>query len=123
MTEYLEMLDKMKDLQIVRFFSRFFTESSLSPLFGDLKDRAADGTVGSLAKELIVWAVILALGAFIIDQAFYWTRPGQLEQARETWQGVKDGAANVYDGVRSLISRVKAGKAPRNDKELPRGRR
>lgn len=119
MNQLLDTLNKMKDMQIVRFFSQFFTEARLSPLVSRLKERAAAGTVGGLAKELFVWAVILALGAFVIDQVFYWTSPGQVEQAKDTWRNFSAGVADLGVSARTIFQRIKG---IGRKKELPRGR-
>jgi hypothetical protein len=111
MTEFLDALNKMKDMQIVRFFSQFFTQEKLAPILGQYKDQMAGGG-GGLAKELVIWAIILAVGVFIIDQVFYWTSPGQLEQARGTWNSFTGGVANLGASARVLIDRAKGiGKA------------
>lgn len=102
MDELLKSLDGMKEMQIVRFFARFFTEERLSPLFNQYKERVL-GDPGGLAGELILWAVLLAVGVFLIDQAFHWTAPGQLEQARLTWFRVREGTGRAYDRTKEFI--------------------
>jgi hypothetical protein len=121
LTEFLQSLEKMKDAPIVRFFSQFFTEGSLSPLFTRFKAGLALRSPGALAKELILWAVLLALGTFLIDQAFYWTKPGQVERARGTWQSISTGVASFGVGVKALATRIKGAFIKRP--EAPRGRR
>jgi hypothetical protein len=120
MTQFLDTLEKMKGMQIVRFFSQFFSEERLSPIFNQMKARAASGTVGGLAKELVVWAIVLALGAFIIDQIFYWTNPGQVEQAKGTWRSFSAGVADLGVSARTLFERARG---IGRKKELPGGRR
>ena len=121
MNEFLQSLEKMKDAPIVRFFSQFFTEDRLSPLFGRFKAGLGERSPGALAKELIIWAVVLALGTLIIDQVFYWTKPGQVERARGTWQSISAGVSSFGEGVKTLVNRIKNvfGKK----REAPRGRR
>ena len=121
MNEFLQSLEKLKDAQIVRFFSQFFTEGSLSPLFSRFKAGLALHSPGALAKELILWAVALALGTLLIDQVFYWTKPGQVERARGTWQSISAGAASFGAGVKTLATRIKG--AFSKKREAPRGRR
>lgn len=107
MNQYLDTLNKMKDLPIVRFFSQFFTEQRLAPLVGDMKARMAGGTGGGLAKELLIWAVLLALGTFIIDQVFYWTSPGQVEQAKASWRSFTSGVQSIGVSARLLADRAR----------------
>jgi hypothetical protein len=116
MNQFIAALDKMKDIQLVRFFSRFFSGESLSNLFGRFQN-----SPGGLAGRLLLWAVILALGVFLIDQAFYWTKPGRLEQARGTWHGIAAGAASAWKGTKALAIRTKS--ALFKGREVPRGRR
>ncbi len=66
----------------------------------------AAGSPGALAKELFLWAVVLALGVFAVDQAFYWTKPGQLERARSTWASIAAFAHKAGRGARSLADRA-----------------
>jgi hypothetical protein len=121
MNELLQSLDKMKDMQIVRFFSQFFTEEKVSPLLGQVKSRIAGGTGGNLVHELILWAVFLAVGTFIIDQVFYWTSPGQIEEAKNTWKNFTAGVANLGTSARILVERARG--IGRTRLELPNGRR
>jgi hypothetical protein len=107
MDQYLQSLEKLKDLPIVRFFSRFFSEDRLSSLLSDLNAGLERSTPSALAKELLIWAVVLALVTFAIDQAFYWTKPGQLDRARDTWQSLSAGAVSFGRGVKSLALRAR----------------
>jgi hypothetical protein len=109
MNQFLDTLNNMKDMPIVRFFSQFFTEARLAPMVGSMKARLAGGTGGSLAKELLVWAIVLAIGTFIIDQVFYWTSPGQVERARENWHGFTSGVQSIGVSARLLADRARGG--------------
>ena len=108
MNQFIDSLERMKDMPIVRFFSQFFTENRLSPLLGRFTAGLEAHSPGSMAKELFIWAILLALGTFIIDQAFYWTKPGQIERARSTWQGIASGATSVGLGLKALPASAKA---------------
>ena len=121
MDQYLQSLEKMKDMPIVRFFSQFFTQSKLSPLIAHFRAGLAVKTPGALAQELFVWAVVLAVGTFAIDQIFYWTNPGQAERARDTWQSVSSGFSSFGRGVTGLIVRTR--NAFEGRREAARGRR
>jgi hypothetical protein len=116
MNPFLDTLDKMKNMDLVRFFSQFFPGDSFSKLL----DRFV-GSSSGLAGRLLLWAVVLALGVFLIDQAFYWTKPGKLEHARGTWRGIASGAAAAWAGTKSLALRAKT--ALSKKREAPRGRR
>lgn len=107
MDQYLQTLERMKDMPIVRFFSQFFSQSRLSPLFGHFKNALSLKSPGALAKELFFWAVLLALVTFAIDQAFYWTKPGQAERAKDTWYGISTRVSSFSRGVKGLASRAK----------------
>lgn len=121
MNEFIQSIERMKDMPIVRFFSQFFDEQSLSPLFGRFDAGLTGRSPGALARELVIWAIVLALGTFIIDQVFYWTKPGKIEQARDTLQNIKEGTISFGQGVKSLALRVKDSVV--NRREAPRGRR
>lgn len=120
MTEFLQSLEKLKDLQIVRFFSQFFTEEKLAPIFGQYKDRVGGGTGTSLAHELLVWAIVLAIGTFVIDQIFYWTSPGQIDQARDSWYAFKTGTASLGSRIKELYHNLRT---RTGNREQPRERR
>jgi hypothetical protein len=107
MFQFLESLDKMKDLPIVRFFSQFFTENKLAPLLARFHNGLAISSPGALAKEMFIWAIVLAFIVFIVDQVFYWTKPGQIERARGTWLSIASFASDVGRGARSLAVRAK----------------
>jgi hypothetical protein len=120
MEAFLKSLEQLKELQIVRFISQFFTEEQLSPIVNQYKQRVAGDPAG-LARDLLLWAVLLALVTFAVDQAFYWTQPGRVAQARESWYAFTEGAGRAWDRTKDLARRVASG-AGRNG-ELPRGRR
>ena len=60
MNAFLQMLDKFKDMDIVKFFARFFTQDTMSPWVHKLQGAAAGGSYEATAKSLLVWAVIIA---------------------------------------------------------------
>jgi hypothetical protein len=103
MNQFIDALDKMKNMELVRFFAQFFSGDGLSKLFGRFINSS-----GGLAGRLLLWAVVLALGVFLVDQAFYWSKPGRLEHARGTWRGIASGAASAWAGTKSLALRVKS---------------
>jgi hypothetical protein len=107
MDQYLQTLERMKDMPIVRFFSQFFSQPRLSPLVDHFRNALALKTPGSLAKELFFWAVVLALVTFAVDQAFYWTKPGQVERAKDTWTGISLRLSSFGRGVKGIASRAK----------------
>jgi hypothetical protein len=106
MNQILESLNKMKDLQIVRFFSQFFTEEKLGPL---LKSFTGDGNgPGSgVVTKLVVWAIVLAVGTFVIDQVFFWTSPGQVERAKTNWKNFTLSMSNLSASAQVLYERAK----------------
>ena len=108
MDKLLQSLDQFKDLPVVKLFARFFSEQSLSPIIDRYRDRVL-GNPGGFAKELLLWAVVLALVTFAVDQAFYWSKPGRVEQARESWYAFVEGAGRAFDQAKGFVARLASG--------------
>lgn len=107
MYEFLESLERMKDLPIVRFFSQFFAEDRLAPLAARFQNGLSLSSPGALAKELLLWAIVLAFVVFAVDQVFFWTKPGQIQRARGTWLSIASFATDVGRSARTLALRAK----------------
>ena len=107
MNAFLELLDKIKDMDIVKFFARFFTQENFSPWLHRLQDNTGAGSYSAQAKGLLVWAVIIAVGIFIIDQAFYLAHPDQRDLSRRRWRAVEEGVGALGVSARMLIGRAR----------------
>lgn len=108
MDKLLQSLDQFKDLPIVRLFAGFFSEQSLSPVIAQYKERVMSNP-GGLAKEFILWAIVLALVVFAVDQAFYWSKPGRLYEAKESWYAFTDGAGRAFERVKGFVQGLATG--------------
>ncbi len=108
MDKLLQSLDQFKDLPIVKIFAGLFSEKSLAPLIAKYKDRVMENP-GGLAKELLVWAIILALLVFIVDQAIYWSKPGRIYEARESWLAFADGVKAAFRRVKAFVGGLASG--------------
>jgi hypothetical protein len=108
MTQLLGMLDKMKDLDIVRFFSQFFTQEKLAPWFSWFQNATGGRTYGVAAKTMLLYAAILAVVVFVIDQAFYLTHPAKIETTRRRWYAIEDGFMSLGDNAKAVTRRVRS---------------
>lgn len=108
MNAFLQLLDKMKDMDIVKFFSRFFTQATLSPWLHRLQGATAGGDYSASAKHLLLWAAIIAVGIFVIDQVFYLTHPTQRELTRRRWRAIEDGVGALGVSTRTLFGRARS---------------
>jgi len=63
----MELFDK----KFFRWFADIFDSDLLSPIIGWIREHYAEGTLGLLARRLIIAAVLMAVAAYLIDQAFY----------------------------------------------------
>ncbi len=108
MDKLLQSLDQFKDLPIVKIFAGLFSERSLAPLIAKYKDRVVENS-GGLARELLLWAILLALVVFLVDQAFYWSKPGRLYEARESWLAFAQGTRNAFRRVKGFVGSLASG--------------
>lgn len=107
LNQFLEWLDKLKDMDIVRFFSQFFTEEKLGPLFRWFQNSMTGQTYGDRAKQLLVYAAIFALITLAIDQVVYWTDPAQIGRARRNYEYVMGGLRSLGDSARTVAGRIR----------------
>lgn len=77
----LEFIESFKDLGLVRFVAGFYREGTFAPVFGWI-DRVSEGVPGQSAVTLLIWAVVLVSVVFAVDQIFYFTAPGRLDEWR-----------------------------------------
>ena len=108
MNQILGILEKMKDLDIVRFFSQFFTQEKLSPWFSWFKDATGSGNYANTAKMLLLYAAILALAAFVIDQAFYLTHPLQIEVTKRRYHAIESSIFSLGDNAKAVARRIRS---------------
>lgn len=80
--KWLDFIEQFKDIGIVKFFSRFYSESFLSPYVKSVSDAVINDTPRETAKDLLLWAALLMVLVFLVDQVVYWTQPGQIAHAR-----------------------------------------
>lgn len=107
MNAFLEFLDKIKDLNIVKLFARFFTQENFSPWLHRLQG-AGHGAYGASAKSMLVWAIIIAIAIFVIDQIFYLTHPDQRDLSRRRWRAIEEGVGALGVSARTLIGRARS---------------
>ncbi len=107
MNVILEYLDKLKELDIVKFFSQFFTQEHLAPWMDRLRG-ATEGDSAASGQGLLVWAIIIAVAIFAVDQAFYLTHPDQRELTRRRWRAIEEGVGALGESARTLLGRARA---------------
>lgn len=98
----LDFLESFRDLGIVRFVAGFYREGTMGPLFRWI-DSVGEGMPGHTAKVLLVWAVVLIIAVFIVDQVFYLTVPGRLDECKlKTWNAV-EACRRAYGQLRRRL--------------------
>ncbi len=108
MTQLIELMDKLKDLGIVRFFSGIFTEERMAEAFQWFRSAAGgERSASATARDLLLLAVLLALITFVVDQVFYWTNPDMVTRSRRTLAAVNHGVHSLGENVRYLVGRVR----------------
>ena len=107
LNQFLDWLDKLKDMDIVRFFSQFFTEEKLGPFFQWFQGSMTGQTYGDRAKQLIVYAALIALATLVIDQVVYWTDPAQRERARRNYEWFMGGMRSIGESARTVAGRIR----------------
>lgn len=108
MNTFLEFLDKIKDLNIVKLFAGFFTQENVAPWLHRLQGAAGNGDYSASAKSMLVWAIIIAVAIFVIDQIFYLTHPDQRNLSRRRWRAIEEGVGALGVSARTLVARARS---------------
>ena len=70
----LEMVESYRDLILVRIFSVFYTQGFVDSNMQRIKELLKDNALDSLARNFLIWAVVLIVLIFLVDQLFFWMR-------------------------------------------------
>ena len=74
--QWLEFIDQFKDIAVVRFFARFYSESFLSPYLKAVQNAVLSDSPKETGIRLLIFAAVLFLLVFVVDQVLYYTQPG-----------------------------------------------
>lgn len=106
MTQFFALMDKLKEMNIVQFFAKFFTEERMAPVLKWFSGATGSGRdPADYARDLILVAVLIALVTFVVDQVFYWTNPQHIDRSRRSWRVVNRGIQSLGQSIRMLAGR------------------